>query len=410
MNGSDKELKEVVLRDLEPVLQQKLGDQVIVENFTTKSLLPPGENFGSTILSVNVDYKNGHEGQKKELHLIAKMLPPTEFQRRIFNSERTFTKEIFMYETIIPAYNKLETECGLRQTELFDILPKFYGSRLSMQPDQDFDDNAVFLMENLKTNGYYTGNRSIGYDIEHSEMAVKTLARFHALGIALKQKKPGIFEMFKMHARYLKIEGNPDAMFTSILEKIKEDPEMSLYYDKCQKVLTGLEMDDLWADVPREPWMTIIHSDFWVNNILFHRNAKNQLDDIKFVDFQMYLYSSCIRDLIFYLFSSVVVETSDSQLEELMDLYYETLINTLTTMKCDTSVFSKEAFREKMAEDAQKEFIHLCFLTKIITIDVQETNFNYDKMQNVVVDYGGSQRFIERLRRIVLYFGKHDWV
>lgn len=162
MNDSDKEPKEIVLRDLEPVLRQRLGDKVIVESFTSDSLLPPGENYGSTILSVHVDYKNGQAGKKEELNLIAKMLPPTEFQRRIFNSSRTFIKEIFMYETVMPAYNKLEMECGLRKNEMFDILPKFYGSRMSMRSDLEFDDNAVFLMDNLKVKGYYTGNRNIG--------------------------------------------------------------------------------------------------------------------------------------------------------------------------------------------------------------------------------------------------------
>lgn len=162
MNESEFEMKEVVLRDVEPILQQRLGDRVIVENFTTKSLLPPGENYGSSIFSVDVELKHKNTGKKEDLHLIAKMCPPTEYQKRIFNSSRTFMKEIFMYDTIMPAYNKLELECGLRKNELFEILPKFYGSRLSLQPDGIFDEDAVILMENLKIAGYYTGERSLG--------------------------------------------------------------------------------------------------------------------------------------------------------------------------------------------------------------------------------------------------------
>lgn len=228
--------------------------------------------------------------------------------------------------------------------------------------------------------------------------------------MALKQKKPGMFEMFKMHAKFLKIEGNPDNMFKLVLEKIKEDPDMSPYYDRCHDVLIGLGMDDLWADVPREPWATIIHSDFWVNNVLFHRNTKGEIDNIKFVDFQLYLYSSSIRDLLLYLFSSVVIEATETQLEDLMDLYYDALIDALTKLKCDTSSYTKEGFREKMAEDAKHEFIHLCFMIKLITMDVKETSFDYDKMLDVVVQYKGSQRFIDRIRKVVLYFGRHNWI
>ena len=410
MNDREKELKEIVLRDLEPVLRQRLGDKVIVESFTSDSLLPPGENYGSTVLSVHVDYKDGQTGRKEELNLIAKMLPPTEFQRRIFNSSRTFIKEIFMYETVMPAYNKLEMECGLRKNEMFDILPKFYGSRLSMRSDLEFDDNAVFLMDNLKVKGYYTGNRSIGYDLEHSGMAIKSLARFHALGMAMKQKKPGIFEMFKMHARSLQIDGDAVALLRSTLEKIKEDPEINIYYDRCEKILNPATIRDLWADTPRDPWVSIIHSDFWVNNVLFHRGESGKIDDVKFVDFQMYLYSSPLRDLLFYLFSSVQLDVTDDEIEGLMDLYYETLVHTLKNMRCDTSAFTKEGYREKISTEAYREFTHLCVMVKIMTMNIKESDYSVEKMQTVMANYGGSSTFVDRIRRIVTYFCKHDWI
>ncbi|CAK9805438.1 hypothetical protein ANTPLA_LOCUS4509 [Anthophora plagiata] len=411
MNDNECQMQEVVLRDIEPILRQRLGDHVIVENFTTKSLLPPGENYGSTILSVHVELKHGNNGKKEELDLIAKMCPPTEYQRRVFNSSRTFMKEVFMYDSIIPAYNKLEIECGLKKNEIFEILPKFYGFRLSLQPDGEFDDNAVILMENLKIKGYYTGERCIGYNLEHAEVAVKALARFHALGMAMKQKKPGIFEVYKMHAKCLQVEGNPDSMFRLVLQRIKEDPEINSHYDKCYKILTGLKFEELWTEVPREPWTSIIHSDFWVNNVMFHRNDNGKIDDVKFVDFQIYLYGSPIRDLIFFLYSSVDIEVTEDQIEDLMDLYYETLINTLKKMGCNTDNFTKEGYKTKMAEDSTREFIHSCFMLKVLTLDVKEIdNFNCDKMHSVMHDYAGSKMFNDRLRRLVLCFVNRNWL
>lgn len=67
-----------------------------------------------------------------------------------------------MYEGILPSYNQLERDAGLREDELFDILPKYYQSRLSLNPEVDFDDDAVILMENLKKRGYYIGDRTKG--------------------------------------------------------------------------------------------------------------------------------------------------------------------------------------------------------------------------------------------------------
>lgn len=399
-----------MLRDIEPVLHEKIDKDLVVESFTNKMLLPPGENYGSTIMKVDVNLKNKKTGKEEELHLIAKMPPPTEFQRKVFNSPRTFTKEIFMYETIMPTYNKLELECGFRKSEVFDVLAKFYGSRLSMQPDGEFDDNAVILMENLKVKGFYNGDRTKGYDLEHAELAVKALARFHALGMATKEKKPGMYEIFKMYAKCLQAEGTAENMFKVVLNTIQQDPEMSPYYDRCSKILLGFTLEDLWTEELREPWSTIIHSDFWVNNIMFRRGEKEKLE-IKFVDFQIYVCASPLRDLLFFLYSSVEPDIVDDHGDNLLDLYYETLLDILTKMKCNTSAFNKEDFTAKLAEDAEKEFVHVSFMIKVLTLDIKEINdFNVDKMQSVMLEHGGNQLFVDRLRKIVLNFVKHGWI
>jgi len=131
-----------------------------VIRYTTKNLLEPGENYGSTILSVHAVIKRNDEAEEEDLHLVAKMSLPMELQ--MFDFSYTFKKEIFMYENIIPHYQELEREMGLKDDEIFDILPKYYQSRLSLSPDVDFDDNAVILMENLRTRGYYNSNRAKG--------------------------------------------------------------------------------------------------------------------------------------------------------------------------------------------------------------------------------------------------------
>lgn len=250
-----------------------------------------------------------------------------------------------------------------------------------------------------------------GYDLEHSEMAIKAMARFHALGIATKQKKPGMFEVFKMYAKPLQIEGTTDNMFASILDRIQTDPETSPYYERCNKILSGLDMAQLWSENLREPWTSIIHSDFWVNNVMFHHSEKGKIDDVKFVDFQMYLYGSPTRDLLFFLYSSVHSEVTEEQLEDLMDLYYETMLNTLSKMGCNTNMFTKEGFKAKMAEDGQREFMHVCFMLKLLTLDTKAIdNFNVDKMQEAIIEYGGTTLFHERLRRLVLCFVRRDWI
>lgn len=157
-----QQLKKVELRELQPILRRAFDDRLIVVRYTTKQLLPPGENYGSSILSVHVVIKRHDKANEEDLHLVAKMPPPTEFQWKVFNTPLTFRKEIWMYESVLSSYNQLEREAGLKEDELFDILPKYYQSRLSLNPQADFDDDAVILMENLNTRDYYTSDRTEG--------------------------------------------------------------------------------------------------------------------------------------------------------------------------------------------------------------------------------------------------------
>nr|XP_012229285.1 PREDICTED: uncharacterized protein LOC105676164 [Linepithema humile] len=409
MSNEKEQSRKIELRDLQPILSRTFGDQLIVVRYTTKNLLQPGENYGSTILSVHAVIKRDNEAKEEDLYLVAKMPPPTEFQRQIFDSPYSFRKEIFMYENIVPYYRELEREVGLKEDELLDILPKYYQSRLSLSPDVDFDDDAVILMENLKMRGYYTNNRVTGCDHEHSKLAVRAMARFHALGMATKYKRPEYFEVLKKRSKCLEFKAEGfESMHDDMAQKIAEDPELAVHIDRCKAVIY-MQAEEIWLAVPDEPWSTIVHADFWVNNIMFHRDENGRLDDVKFVDFQNYLFLNPLREMVFYIFASS--EVRDDYINELIDLYHETFLAVLDRMGCDTEPFTREKFDAELAKDAKLEFVHIYFMLKILTLDVQETNFDdYNKMKTLMTDYQGNDIFVQRLRKAVLYFIKRNWI
>lgn len=189
-----------------------------------------------------------------------------------------------------------------------------------------------------------------------------------------------------------------------MLTKIAEDPQIAAHIDGCRSALFDTKESGLWTAVPDEPWSTIIHADFWVNNIMFHRDENGHLDDMKFVDFQNYLFFSPLREMIFFVLCSND-SVRDEDMEELIDTYYNTFLLVLKRMGCDTEPFTKDKFDAKLTEDAKLEFLHICFMLKVVTLDVKETEFNYDKME-----YQGNELFIQRLRRVVLYLAKRNWI
>lgn len=235
------------------------------------------------------------------------------------------------------------------------------------------------------------------------------MARFHALGMTTKYKRPEYFEVLKKRSKCVefKMEGL-EQMCEDMAQKITEDPELAVYIDRCKAIIYQ-PMEEVWYATPDEPWSTIVHADFWVNNIMFHRDENGRVDDVKFVDFQNYLFLNPLRELVFYIFVST--EARDDYVEELIDLYHETFLTVLNRMGCDTEPFTREKFDTKLSEDAKLEFMHICFMLKIVTLDAQETKFDdYNKMKSIIKDYQGNDMHVRRLRKVVLYFIQRNWI
>lgn len=155
---------ELVLRDLQSIFRKSVGDEVIVVKYAADNLLPLGENYSSTLFKVELVIKRTKDSPEENFALVAKMIPTAEFQRTHFISTIAFQKEMFVYSKLVPALRDLEKKIGVRDEDLLDITPKYYGGRLSIDKDKlnVADEDAVMLLENLKERGYYTLNRKRG--------------------------------------------------------------------------------------------------------------------------------------------------------------------------------------------------------------------------------------------------------
>lgn len=157
--------RHIVLRDLQTLLcKSSLGEQVTVTDYTTTSLLPVGENYASTMLKVDAVIKCTKDSPEEQLPLVAKMIPTTAVLNCQFNNTASFAKEMFVFEKLVPLFRELEIEAGVSEEELIDILPKYYGGRLTRNEEKPdvADEDAAMIMENLKVRGYRTMSRMRG--------------------------------------------------------------------------------------------------------------------------------------------------------------------------------------------------------------------------------------------------------
>lgn len=251
-------------------------------------------------------------------------------------------------------------------------------------------------------------------DIEHAKTATVALARFHALGMAMKHHKPDYFDHLKDRSKSLKFPDDNGfnecvKMFVRVL---KQDPEISVHSGFIEDTMAKATDPNHWSTIPPEPWSTIVHSDFWVNNIMFRKNAKtNRVDDVKFVDFQNYLLMSPLRELTFFLVASTNAEVmSDNGLfDELLNVYHDNFIEVLARMKVDTEPFSRDKFDERLKIDAYEEFPHCPFMLKIMTSEVKEDE-KFDDPDKFMQEDSISEAFRKRIRMCVKKYAEKGWI
>lgn len=114
------------------------------------SLTQPGENFGSTILKVDLTFEDDNK-ETTEVKVVAKLLPKLEFFQKVFDVQVTFKLEKAFYDTIIPTLKEFEYKHG--PINVLECFPKFYGARLNLNGSDKVDSDAVILLENLKEQG-----------------------------------------------------------------------------------------------------------------------------------------------------------------------------------------------------------------------------------------------------------------
>ncbi|PSN39081.1 hypothetical protein C0J52_07357 [Blattella germanica] len=409
--ASDKQKINVELKkeDLETLLRQQIGSDLKVESFTSKSLTKPGDNYGSTMLAVEVDYKiNGKNIIK--LPIVAKLVPESPFLRKVFNIENTFRKEVRAYTLVGPAYDKLQKEKGLPENEILDIFPRYYGARSNKENDDniDADETAVLLLENLKITGYDCPDRRKGFNLKHMEMAITSLAKFHALSLALKMLKPKVFEdtVLKACAKFKLGLSDDDVenekWVNGIMDLVKAIPYCEPYLERIEKSLRADISARNIERKPREPFATIVHNDFWVNNMMFkYRNSAAKGDEtplaMKFVDFQVTLYDSPVRDLIFLLFTSSEDGLLDKHYDRFIRLYHNRLIDTLQKLGCDTEAYSFEHFQGELNIYCPKEFPHILFMVNPISADPEGMQETSTLDENSITHISGGDVYVKKV-------------
>jgi thiamine kinase-like enzyme len=403
--------------DLETLLCQHLGLEVKMHSYKVQNLTQRGDNYSSTMLAVDAILQKNSE-TPHSLSLVAKLLPPTKFLCEVINIDVTFRKEVNAYTLVFPEFYLLQREKEVPETEILDVFPKLYGARINRHGDRNekADETAVLLLENLKILGYETGDRRHGLNLKQMELGVTQLAGFHALSVALKILKPQVFketalkacESFQIASK-LDETGLPK-WIASTMNYVKAIPECEEY---LQKIENALILYVKKVEPPTEPFAAFIHNDLWVNNVLFqHDQGGNHIPSgIKFVDFQLTQFSSPAKDLIFFIYSSAMMDVINNYYGHLVHIYHCELTKCLRKLGCNADPFSFQKLQEEINKHASLEFAHILMMLKFICADENQLpELSNTCVEELLETNTGGDIYVKKVIHLVEDFLHKGWL
>ncbi|XP_053664497.1 uncharacterized protein LOC128713660 [Anopheles marshallii] len=383
------------IRDLDGLLAPVLPDGTRVLGYESEFLTAPGDNYGSTMLAVTVrttrtaspaaeviEQKDNTDRDQDQppveiLHLVAKMRPSSEEFLEIFQIDTTFVKEAAVYLKIVPTLLALQREQGYDgDDELIDVFCRCYNARVSLDPSvEKVDQDGVMLFENLKHAGYVTADRRQGFNREQARYVLQKLALFHAIPIALRYLKPEVFEA-GIHKYLVKIDidaGLSPETLRQMMDVFRQDivrtgverglaERAHAKINECHRRQAQLISDQLTA------YCTMLHNDLWVNNMMIKYDSTGKTPcSLKFVDFQLIQMDSLVRDVIFFIITSVNDPELETQLDGYFEYYFQQLAANMVRLQFpNPEDFTFESFREEIDRVAPFELYHIVSMLRVV--------------------------------------------
>lgn len=162
------------------LLSEREEEPVVVESM---SLLPAnnkGENYSSIMLRANLQIRKSDHTELPRSYIVK--LDPIGMTQDMMNKFNVFPTEIEVYESLLPYFERLLCEVA-PEGQPVNFGPKCVKTNCGTQGPGN-----MLIMEDLCARGFRTVNRLQGLDLEHAELALKVLARFHAASAVYYQE------------------------------------------------------------------------------------------------------------------------------------------------------------------------------------------------------------------------------
>ncbi|KDR14785.1 uncharacterized protein LOC110834192 isoform X2 [Zootermopsis nevadensis] len=391
---------------LEKALRSADGDSslAVISSLVTKATAA-GDNFASEMYRATVQIKQ--KGRNEERSIIIKASPTDGGElNRIMIEANIYNHEISIYTIVFPAMFHL-----LNKISTWNYQP-FAAKYLYSHSDNL---TATLVMEDLKTKGFKLAERDLGLDLNHCLLVIRNIARYHAMSVVLHDKNPEDFKEFMSNLFNDKYRESLEPFFkrnaTSIAKEVETWPDYkNRFADRICK-LSGTGMD-VWLRATKRneaEFNVLSHGDLWANNMMFRYSEETgEVEEVRFIDFQLSQWTSPTVDLQYFLNSSASPEIMEN-VELLTQEYYVSLIEALSLLGYQ-HLQPQESQLNKEFEKRGLFGVLAAFNIRILALPDPDKVYDFSKPVNNEDTLHFSEAFKESLKKLLPIYDKRGWI
>lgn len=216
---------------------------------------------------------------------------------------------------------------------------------------------SVLVLEDMTSKGFTPEALTRGLSVTQASSAIRAIAKIHAASVVYTVKRNvNMREKFP----YLLTPEQALASFHSLVKRglpllikfLQNKPEHKAIREKLQDYQDEEKISAVIqrAFKPSNKVNTLVHCDFWVNNLLFGGQDEETMCCV--IDWQLVTYGSPSIDLALLLTTSLTPDVRRDSRQALLSTYWTQFKSHLTDFGCDGSV--KDYGMTELDEDVRK--------------------------------------------------------
>jgi hypothetical protein len=344
------------------------GSNIEVTKYDAQLAVSSDNNLAGCLLRVRVEYSftdKNHTNSTGTKHLVVKSLPKSQIMLTVMTQTGIFKRETDMYLVALPT--------------MYRVAEELTGSKIQYLTSRCvYSEPNILVLEDLNHMGYKMADRRSGLDLPHCQLALRSLARFHGMSVALHRQDASSMTLFKevfykeeQRAFLSSFFENGAQVLASVVAKWSG---YERFADKIRKMAETIVTKTIEIVKPKENSLSVLnHGDFWTNNMLFKYSSGSEVaEEIMFVDFQQSRFSSPALDLQYFMYTTPSQEVRYNHMDDLLETYHAELRKMLQVLGCSDVEFTYEHLKKEFEDKAYFGLFTACAFLSIMLVDPKE--------------------------------------